>query len=749
MYDLINPASVSMDAGDGLMDGAEVRRAVAALFDPDGLHEVCGLFRGHHPEQRNWRGHSAFFTGSQTEAIVNHAAGLHRSNNLGVYWTVNTVRPGVKGQTRKGDVLRRRWLFLDFDPKRPKDTNGTEDEHTAAQEAAFACCGHLSELSWPEPVIVDSGNGWYLLYRLDLPATSHAHALIKSVTHHLGGLYSSTAVEVDNAVHNDSRIARLPGTLNRKGPADPGRPRRMCRILSLPDTVEVVPVERLQALAGPERKAKVVTPPPASPPTNDLIAPPAGNLDAYVRKALEEEAARIRGAHEGARNTTLNDAAFRLFTLVGHHGVTADQIEQLVLDAALSAGLPEEESRRTIRSAREAGLASPRPPKPGRPSNNGRHARARAWPEDKPPGSDAAHTPVAQTNDTSPVTIRASSITPRAIEWLWPDRVPLGKLTTFAGHGGLGKTFVLLDMTARVTTGTPWPDGAAGAAPAPVLFISGEDDPSDTLVPRLIELKADLDRVLFLKSKCLEKFTLADLDTLNKALTQNDGVRLAVIDPPTAYLAGTDDHKNAELRQLLTPLQEWAQYWKCSIVFNTHINKGGAGKVEAMARVMGSVAWVNAVRAAHMFAKDPDDETRRFFVPMKNNLGPERKGLAYRLVSDGDRMAHVEWLGEIDTTADQAVSPSRTKRREESAREWLIERFREKREWPSDDLFAAGREANISRNAIFDAKDRLCLPRARRSVGEGGDVTWTWWVPPDWPYLAAAPPTAAEETDTA
>ena len=52
---------------------------------------------------------------------------------------------------------------------------------------------------------------------------------------------------------------------------------------------------------------------------------------------------------------------------------------------------------------------------------------------------------------------------------------------------------------ARVTKGMDWPDAAGECCtPGQVLFISGEDEADDTLVPRLIEMGADLDKVIFL-----------------------------------------------------------------------------------------------------------------------------------------------------------------------------------------------------------------------------------------------------------
>jgi putative DNA primase/helicase len=401
--------------------------------------------------------------------------------------------------------------------------------------------------------------------------------------------------------------------------------------------------------------------------------------------------------------------------------LTRAEVEAELLAAGLAAGLTEEECPRTIASGLDAGAASPRTP----PEKEQVVKVRRAAPviEDR---TDAKVKPGEQ------IIYRASSVKPRKVEWLWPARIPLGKLTTFAGVGGLGKTFTLCDIASRVTNGGPLPDDhTRHFERGQVLFVSGEDDPEDTLVPRLIEMGADLNAVIFLKTAVQDAFTLHDLKTLDLAVHQAGGVRMVVIDPPTSYLGGVDDHKNAELRQLLSPLASWTARQRLATIMNTHVNKG-QGKVEALMRVMGSVAWVNAVRAAHLFARDPDDHTRRVFVPMKNNLGKERRGLAYRIVETAE-LARVEWLGEVDTTADEAASsqPKRG-RREIQAAEWLTERFREQLEWPSDRLFQAAREAGVSRSAIFEAKETLSLPKARKTIGQDGDACWVWWVPSDW-----------------
>jgi predicted ATP-dependent serine protease len=63
-----------------------------------------------------------------------------------------------------------------------------------------------------------------------------------------------------------------------------------------------------------------------------------------------------------------------------------------------------------------------------------------------------SHTPGA-------VLRRVSDIPAQEVRWLWPGRIPLGKLTLFAGDPGLGKSFVTLDIAAHATLGKKWPDG--------------------------------------------------------------------------------------------------------------------------------------------------------------------------------------------------------------------------------------------------------------------------------------------------
>ena len=172
----------------------------------------------------------------------------------GVYVTVNPVNPdllaravnrlrpaGRNPTTADTDIVRRRWLLIDCDPKRSSGVSSTKAEHESALAKAREIRDGLSSLGWPDPIMTDSGNGAQLMYRIDLPADDGG--LVQKCTNAFA-LASDDAVSIDTSVHNPARIWRLPGTMNCKGDSIPERPHRMARILEEPQ--DIVPVSREQ-----------------------------------------------------------------------------------------------------------------------------------------------------------------------------------------------------------------------------------------------------------------------------------------------------------------------------------------------------------------------------------------------------------------------------------------------------------------------------------------------------------------------
>ncbi|MCC6420828.1 MAG: AAA family ATPase [Gemmataceae bacterium] len=707
-----------------LTKAAEIERVLRVFCVPGQVFSVQALYG---PKNAK-----SFVTGDIAEA-VRIVIQFDETRPIGVYITPNPVRPDWAGKAlfpKDENIVERRWLLIDCDPIRPSGVSSTEAEAAASWRVLDACRALLDGAGLVNAVIGFSGGGWHLCYPVLLPNDAAAKELIRSVLRHLqeqfgakaskeedavlkaGGFLPTPKASVDTSCHDAKRIWPVYGTWKRKGQDSPDRPHRLTYLV--PDHgAYPEPWNHDDA----EANTLVLRGLPAKWKREEELRQGTANLniDTYVRAAVQAELHAVANAPVGERNTQLNKSSFSLGTLVGAGVLSAADAGTALLNAAIAVGLSAEEARATIRSGLNAGTLKPRD-----------LTNVVGQQQTKPP---------IDTNQT--LVDRACDITPRIVEWVWPGVIPLGKLTTFAGIGGLGKTFVLCDITARITTGAAWPFSGGTTAPrGQVLFISGEDDPDDTLVPRLIETGADLNQVTFLKAAVQDRFTLADLDVVRKALEQTGAaVRLVVIDPPTAYLGGVDDHKNSELRGLLSPLAHLAHEHRLAIVFNTHVNTQ-AGKVEAMMRVMGSVAWVNAVRAAHLFVRDPEEPERRLFLPMKMNLAKERKGLSYEISTSGI-LARVNWIGEVDVTADEAVnSNGHGTTRQKAAAEWIVERFREKRVWHAQDLFRDGKADGISRNALFEAKRTLNLPKPRKETAQDGTVSWVWWVPEDWPLLS-------------
>jgi len=350
--------------------------------------------------------------------------------------------------------------------------------------------------------------------------------------------------------------------------------------------------------------------------------------------------------------------------------------------------------------------------------------------------------PVADAVATAQKTTRAltrsfATITPKPVSWIWPSRIALGKYTTIAGEPGLGKSQLTARMAATITTGGDWPEGEGKAPLGSVIIVSSEDDPEDTIAPRLMAAGADMGRVHELqgiqRQGVHRTFNLAeDLAPLEDTIAALGDVRLVVIDPISAYLGGTDSHKNADVRALLAPLQDMAQRRAVAVLGITHLNKGGGS---AMARFTGSGAFVAAARAAYLVAKDADDPDRRLFLPVKNNLGEDKTGFAYTIqgatVAGGIPTSRVVFApGLVDAQADAvlAAQSGGTDDGAASALDEAVDFLRTElgqRPVPATAVKRSAGQAGIAERTLRRAQQALNVKPVKEGKG------WVWALPED------------------
>ncbi len=243
------------------------------------------------------------------------------------------------------------------------------------------------------------------------------------------------------------------------------------------------------------------------------------------------------------------------------------------------------------------------------------------------------------------------TVQPRAIQWLWTGWVPKGYITLLAGETGAGKTTVLADIVARVTTGAPWP-GPTGIngqwrKPARVLWLGSEDGIEEMTVPRLMAGGANLDNVIEIQGAIQQgtrnTFSMQDdIESVSEWLTfaelEGNPFAMLVIDPVTSYLPGqklrkVDMNDAGQLRTVLEPWLILAQKHRIAIVCVTHFAKDTTRAM--LHRVLGSAAFAQTCRSLIAVIEPPatDDYEpgpyEKAMLQVKVNL-PEHPGGAWR-----------------------------------------------------------------------------------------------------------------------
>lgn len=213
---------------------AEIRREIASKCK--GIYELRILMTDFYSTKL-----SAYFDSDYPDEIIRQmmSRSYPKNCNVNFYLTSNPVKEYCRSReqfdnlikckimTQDDDIERLTWLPIDIDPEHPAGTCATDEEKKNAWEQAEDVCHYMKAMGFDEPEIVDSGNGFHLKYRIDLPNNEEGRGVVEQL---LDKLHESYPL-VDVTSKNPSRILKLPGTLTMKGRHTEDRPFRWARIV--------------------------------------------------------------------------------------------------------------------------------------------------------------------------------------------------------------------------------------------------------------------------------------------------------------------------------------------------------------------------------------------------------------------------------------------------------------------------------------------------------------------------------------
>lgn len=280
----------------------ELIRVIEFLHETNATFEICGI----NPKNRKHPLWGGVYAGGKKPIVAGWFDSFEKAAEIasslddqvqpdGVYITLNPCNPALTARannnlkagvprTQDADILRLRNFLIDADPKRPAGISSSEEEKKKAAGVYRAVGKFLRDQGWSYPLIGDSGNGWHLIYRIDLENSAENVEILKNALKFLSDKFGTADVEIDTKVFNPSRLVKLYGTTTRKGDSTPDRPHRASNIFHIPDPVEIIPIELIEKLAAEMKKTQ---------PTNEGDIPSGSYSRLDVEGYLEKYGRRV------------------------------------------------------------------------------------------------------------------------------------------------------------------------------------------------------------------------------------------------------------------------------------------------------------------------------------------------------------------------------------------------------------------------------------------------------------------------
>lgn len=205
--------------------------------------------------------YSGYF--NNVDSVINAIKPYSEMDDEQIYFVLNKIDNACYGRqqseklvkspkitTNDNDIVRRSFVFVDFDPVRKSGTNASNDEFELAHKKAQDVFRFLRGKGFSEPIISKSGNGFHLTFKVDLPNDEKTTEIIKQFYEYLASIFSDDKVDIDTKVFNLARLCKLYGTMAKKGANLEDRPWRMSEIIYVPKEINVTDIEKFESIAA-------------------------------------------------------------------------------------------------------------------------------------------------------------------------------------------------------------------------------------------------------------------------------------------------------------------------------------------------------------------------------------------------------------------------------------------------------------------------------------------------------------------
>ena len=230
-------------------------------------------------------------------------------------------------------------------------------------------------------------------------------------------------------------------------------------------------------------------------------------------------------------------------------------------------------------------------------------------------------------------TRKLSDVKPGPVKWIvyGPDGegfLPAG-LSIFVGDGGIGKSTLVREICASITTGA----GAFQCDQGQVIWTAWEDDEASIFLPHILACKGDPAMITLVDGEVDANgnpipWSPSRLELARKELANYPDLRLMVVDCLASSMGDLDSNDSKSVRPFLTPLNKLGQELGIAILVLHHPNKRMEGGPKA--RVAGSNQIMNTARHSYFVAEDPDDKSVRHVSLLKTNLNGYTQGFCFR-----------------------------------------------------------------------------------------------------------------------